>query len=106
MDAANVLLSYQNSDGGWPTYELQRSFALVELLNPAETFGGIMVDYSYVECSSACITALSQFKARFPNHRSAEITRALTRGSAWVHKIQRPDGSWCAFSFPASYDGS
>lgn len=28
-NAADMLLSYQNSDGGWPTYELQRSFAQV-----------------------------------------------------------------------------
>ena len=28
-DAADMLLSYQNSNGGWPTYELQRSFAQV-----------------------------------------------------------------------------
>ena len=93
-DAANVLLSYQNADGGWLTYELQRSFALVELLNPAETFGGIMVDYSYVECSSACMTALSAFSARFPGHREGEIRRALAAGLAFVLRIQRPDGSW------------
>lgn len=28
-NAADMLLSYQNSNGGWPTYELQRSFAQV-----------------------------------------------------------------------------
>jgi hypothetical protein len=27
------------------------------MLNPSEVFGDIMIDYSYVECSSACITA-------------------------------------------------
>jgi hypothetical protein len=30
-NAADMLLSYQNSNGGWPTYELQRSFAQVRL---------------------------------------------------------------------------
>lgn len=95
-DAVNVILSYQNSDGGWPTYELQRSFAAVELLNPAETFGDIMVDYSYVECASACMTAMHKFRARFPGHRAKEITTAMDRGAVWVLKAQRPDGSWCA----------
>jgi cycloartenol synthase len=32
------------------------------MLNPSETFGDIMVDYSYVECTSACITALTSFR--------------------------------------------
>ena len=36
----------------------------VEIFNPAETFGDIMIDYSYVECSTACITALSKFAKR------------------------------------------
>ena len=62
--AADVILSYQNRNGGWPTYELMRSGAALEWINPAETFGGIMVDYSYVECSSACMTALTAFRRR------------------------------------------
>jgi squalene cyclase len=94
-DAVNVILSYQNSDGGWPTYELKRSFSFVELLNPAETFGDIMVDYSYVECSSACMTALSAFQKQYPKHRAKEISAAIARGKQYIQSIQRPDGSWC-----------
>jgi len=41
-DAVNVMLSYQNSDGGWPTYENQRSYGFLELLNPAECFGSYL----------------------------------------------------------------
>lgn len=36
------------------------------MLNPAETFGDIIVDYSYVECSSACITGLAAFHSDYP----------------------------------------
>lgn len=92
--AVNVILSYQNANGGWPTYELQRSFAAVEILNPAETFGDIMVDYSYVECSSACMTAMCAFRKRVPGHRSGEISTALRRGRRFIESIQRSDGSW------------
>eukprot|EP00892_Ulva_mutabilis_P003932 jgi/Ulvmu1/1910/UM012_0069.1 len=94
FDAVNVIFSYQNANGGWPTYELQRSFAAIEVLNPAETFGDIMVDYSYVECSSACMTALCAFRKRFPDHRAGEVTAALRRGRAFIESIQRADGSW------------
>jgi squalene cyclase len=39
FDAVNVILSLQNSDGGWATYELQRGPAFLEYINPAEVFG-------------------------------------------------------------------
>jgi len=90
----NVILSYQNSDGGWATYENTRSFGALEALNPSETFGDIIVDYSYVECSSACMTALCHFRRFFPGHRREEISKALVRGREFIVKDQRPDGSW------------
>lgn len=38
-DAVDVLLSMQNSSGGFASYETIRGPQLVELLNPAEVFG-------------------------------------------------------------------
>ncbi|KAI3426296.1 hypothetical protein D9Q98_008669 [Chlorella vulgaris] len=93
-DCVTVVLSYQNGDGGWGTYENKRSFEMLEVINPSETFGEIVVDYNHVECSSACITALVAFKAAHPTHRAAEIERTLKRGVKYLKSIQRPDGSW------------
>ncbi|GBG00568.1 cycloartenol synthase [Raphidocelis subcapitata] len=93
-DAVTVILSYQNRDGGMATYENTRSFHSLEIINPAETFGDIIVDYSYVECTSACITALLAFSRQHPQHRPADIARALARAEAFIRRIQRPDGSW------------
>lgn len=93
-DCVNVILSFQNKDNGWATYENTRSYAALEIINPAETFGDIMIDYSYVECSSACITALSAFRKRYPNHRAAEINSAIERGLSFLEGQQRKDGSW------------
>lgn len=45
----------------------------MELLNPAEVFGDIMVDYTYVECTSAVMQALKHFADQFPSHRAEEI---------------------------------
>src|SRR3990167_2577208 len=73
FDATNVILSLQNRSGGWATYEQQRTTGLIELLNPSETFHGIMVDYPYIECSSACVQALLKFAHYYPSHRSSEI---------------------------------
>ena len=60
----------------------------------AQVFGDIMIDYSYVECSSASMTALAAFNRHFPTHRSGEVTAALARGERFIRGIQRPDGSW------------
>lgn len=57
----------------------------MQYLNPSETFGDIMVDYSYVECTSACITALCAFRSKYPGHRSAEISKSLKKGEkSWL----------------------
>lgn len=66
----------------------------MQILNPAETFGDIIVDYSYVECTSACITALCAFRNQHPDHRPREISSALSKAERFIRKIQRPDGSW------------
>ncbi|CAG9466832.1 unnamed protein product [Pedinophyceae sp. YPF-701] len=90
----DVILSYQNQGKGWASYENTRSFEFLELLNPAETFGDIIVDYSYVECSSACMTALSMLAARFPDYRPRDVKSALKQGRDFICREQREDGSW------------
>jgi len=94
FDCVTVLLSYQNRDGGWATYENTRSFPILEMINPSETFGDIVIDYCYVETSSACITALTAFSKAHPGHREREIKRSIVRGIKYIKDIQRPDGSW------------
>ena len=79
---------------GWATYENNRGFGWYEELNPSEVFGDIMIDYSYVECSMASLTALAEFHEKFPNHRTKEILFAIRRGGEFMKSIQREDGSW------------
>jgi cycloartenol synthase len=95
-DCVNIILSYQNvGTGGWATYENTRSFPWVEIINPAETFGDIMIDYSYVECSSASLQALARFRVRYPDSRHKHnIEKSLTAGRNFLLSIQRADGSW------------
>ena len=92
--AVNCLLSFQNDDGGWATYENHRAGGWMEWLNPAEVFSGIMVDYSYVECTSASMQALVSFAQRYPGVRGVEIAEAVGRGVEFLKSIQRDDGSW------------
>uniref|UniRef100_A0AAQ6AL23 Terpene cyclase/mutase family member n=1 Tax=Amphiprion ocellaris TaxID=80972 RepID=A0AAQ6AL23_AMPOC len=71
--AVSVLLSMRNTDGGFATYETKRGGKLLELLNPSEVFGDIMIDYTYVECTSAVMQALRHFQKAYPDHRPEEI---------------------------------
>ncbi|XP_022723277.1 cycloartenol synthase-like isoform X2 [Durio zibethinus] len=93
-DAVNVVLSLQNVDGGFATYELTRSYPWLELINPAESFGDIVIDYPYVECTSAAIQALASFKKLYPEHRTVEIENCICRGVEFIEKTQAADGSW------------
>eukprot|EP00262_Sarcandra_glabra_P020791 TRINITY_DN8448_c0_g2_i1.p1 TRINITY_DN8448_c0_g2~~TRINITY_DN8448_c0_g2_i1.p1 ORF type:complete len:765 (-),score=88.17 TRINITY_DN8448_c0_g2_i1:211-2505(-) len=93
-DAVNVILSLQNSNGGFATYELTRSYAWLELINPAETFGDIMIDYQYVECTSAAIQGLKTFKKLYPEHRKREVETCIAKAITFIERIQQPDGSW------------
>ena len=93
FDCVNVILSYQNTaehwgTGGWATYENTRGPATLELLNPSECFGDIVIDYSYCELTCACITALSHFHRRHPGHRTAEISSAIKLGAPWTRDTQ------------------
>lgn len=94
FDAVNVLLSFQNGDGGWATYELNRGWDWFEWFNPAEVFGDIMIDYTYVECTSACVCALAAFGQAFPQHRRGEVRRAIQAGGDFIRNYQRPDGGF------------
>lgn len=103
-DAVNVILTLQNEDGGWATYENNRGFGWYELLNPSEVFGDIMIDYSYVECSMASLTGLVKFREAYPLHRANEIKHAIELGRSFMKDIQRKDGSWygswaCCFCY-------
>ncbi|GAA5981225.1 hypothetical protein JCM11641_005617 [Rhodosporidiobolus odoratus] len=92
--AVDVILSLQNSSGGWASYEVIRGNPLLELLNPAEVFANIMIEYPYVECTTACVTSLSLFLRKHPDYRTHEVQRACATGIQWIKGKQREDGSW------------
>jgi squalene/oxidosqualene cyclase-like protein len=96
LDAAvEQMLSLQNRDGGWATYELTRGPAWLEQLNASDCFRDIMIDYSYVECTSACMQALHAYRERFgEGPYTRRIDQAIHRGRHFLENAQRVDGSW------------
>lgn len=93
-DAVEVLLAFHNPDGGWATYEEMRGGPWYEYLNPAEVFGDIMIDYSYTELTSACVTGLVAFQRHFPEYKPAAVAGMVAKGTQYVREQQREDGSW------------
>ena len=93
-DSVDTLLTMQNADGGFASYELIRAGPWLESLNAAEVFGKIMVEYSYPECTTATITGLALFRKYYPNYRTEEIEATIQCAVKFVKEQQRPDGSW------------
>lgn len=94
IPSIDLLLSLQNSGGGWASYENIRGPSWLEKLNPSHIFGNIMIEYNYVECSSAVIQGLRQFTSAFPAHRKNEIEMSIKKGLQYIKSVQRNDGSW------------
>ncbi|KAI0924004.1 hypothetical protein AcW1_006791 [Taiwanofungus camphoratus] len=93
-DSVDLLLGMQNHDGGFASYELIRGPWWLEMLNPAEVFGKIMIEHSYPECTTSVITALSIFQKHYPQYRPADIRRVVERAVHFLHKSQMPEGGW------------
>ncbi|KAI9866981.1 MAG: hypothetical protein M1813_000379 [Trichoglossum hirsutum] len=93
-DCVDSLLLMQNADGGFASYEISRGPSVLELLNPAEVFDRVMVEYSYPECSAAVLKSLCRFHQHFPWYRAADIQTAVSRARDFILLSQRPDGSW------------
>src|SRR5260370_32279335 len=95
--AARFILSRQNRDGGFGTYERRRGGRLVERLNPSEMFGQCMTELSYLECTASAIRALQQFLRAGLAENPAPVQRAIGRAVKLVLSRQRGDGSWLGF---------
>ncbi|KAI7995522.1 Cycloartenol synthase 2 [Camellia lanceoleosa] len=93
-NAVNLILSLQNNNGGFASYERTRSYTWLEMINPAETFGDIIIDYQYVECTSAAIQGLRSFMNSYPGYRRKEVEACIVKAINFIESIQLPDGSW------------
>ncbi|KAL3732653.1 hypothetical protein ACJRO7_029321 [Eucalyptus globulus] len=94
FDAVNLILTNQNQNGGFASYEPTRSYAWLETINPSETFGDIVIDYQYVECTSAVIQCLKVFAKLYRSHRRKEIEDSILKATEFIESIQLPDGCW------------
>ncbi|KAK7466088.1 Lanosterol synthase (Oxidosqualene--lanosterol cyclase) [Stygiomarasmius scandens] len=92
--AVDTMLSLQNPNGGFASYELIRAPHWLEKLNPAEVFGDIMTDYCYPECTTSVITSLSIFRKHVSHYRSKDIETTIRKAIGYLHSAQKPTGGW------------
>jgi 2,3-oxidosqualene cyclase len=95
--AVYFIMSRQNADGGFGTYERRRAGKLLEMVNPSEMFGQCMTELSYVECTSSSLAALSHYHKRYPSHTIAGLGYAIERALAFLRTQQLKDGSFQSF---------
>ncbi len=94
LDSLRIILSMQNEDGGFSSYESARTGSWIEILNPASIFGDIMTDVSYVECTSSCLQFLIELSVHKPDLMPLEVKNAIHSGIQYLLVQQRKDGSW------------
>jgi squalene/oxidosqualene cyclase-like protein len=105
LEATRFLLSRQNDDGGFGTYERRRGGPLLEALNPSEMFGSCMTERSYIECTASAVSALSRVLGASGEDSNplvrglfrSEIVAARDHGVRFLRGAQRPDGAFSGF---------
>ncbi|WP_228719997.1 2,3-oxidosqualene cyclase [Methylococcus geothermalis] len=91
------ILSRQNADGGFGTYERRRGGRLLELVNPSEMFGQCMTELSYLECTGSSLGALAHYSRHYPDFPGGRIATAIRKAERFLRSRQRDDGSFPGF---------
>lgn len=99
--AVRFILSRQNQDGGFGTYEPRRGPSLLETINPSEMYGSCMTERSYLECTASSLRGLGQVRSRYGAQLSPALRHAVDSGIEHALKrlsgAQRSDGSFPGF---------
>ncbi|KAG5043197.1 hypothetical protein AAZV13_03G090000 [Glycine max] len=93
-DSVNILLSLQSRKGGLAAWEPSGTQEWLEILNPTEFLGNIVVEHDYAECTGSAIQALVLFKKLYPRHREKEIKNSIANAVQFLEDTQTANGSW------------
>ena len=96
VEAIHFMLSRQNADGGFGSYERKAVPNWLEHANLTELFGRCMTELSYVECTASCVEALAGIRRYLALELAVahRLEKALAEGIAFLRKTQQKDGSY------------
>ncbi|XP_028072834.1 cycloartenol synthase 2-like isoform X7 [Camellia sinensis] len=94
-NAVNFILSLQNNNGGFASYERTRSYTWLEMINPAETFGDIIIDYQYGSWG-VCYTYGTWFgiKGLVSGGRTFQNSYSIRKACDFLLSKQVDSGGW------------
>ncbi|CAA7054273.1 unnamed protein product [Microthlaspi erraticum] len=90
-DAVNMLLYLQSDNGGIAIWEAASGKKWLEMI---EFMEDTIIEQEYLECTGSAIVVLARFVKQFPEHRTKEVHRFITKGVRYIEDMQMPDGSW------------
>ncbi|XP_065877297.1 beta-amyrin synthase-like [Euphorbia lathyris] len=93
-DAVDFILTLQSKTGGISAWEPPSSHLWLEMFNPTESFGRVMVEYDYVECTASMIVSFVLFKKLHPRYRKKDVEIALVKATQYLENTQNSNGSW------------
>ena len=94
FEAVMFILSRQNADGGFGTYERARGPRLLERLNTTELYADCMTDFSHPEPTASCVSALAWFRRDYSVFEARRLEAAIAAGVRHLRSCQRADGSY------------
>ncbi|XP_062230086.1 achilleol B synthase-like [Phragmites australis] len=94
FDAVDFILSSRNKDGSFSSFERQRTYSWLEILNPLESFRNLVSDYPTVEVTSSVMHALIVFGEHYPWYHREQMTEYVNKAALYIENNQKKDGSW------------
>lgn len=94
--AIGFLLTRQNADGGFGSYERSHGGHWIKNVNPTEIYGNCMTELSYIECTASVLRALYIVAQDYPELGSESVRHAVNRSIQFLCEQQRSDGTWLA----------
>ncbi|WZZ61394.1 hypothetical protein YC2023_061501 [Brassica napus] len=93
-DAVNLILHFQNKNGGVPAWEPAPGKTWLEWFSPVEFMRDAVVENEFVECTGSALVAIARFMKQFPEYKREQVKNFIKNGVKYLENLQMSDGSW------------
>ncbi|CAN6891627.1 unnamed protein product [Brassica oleracea] len=93
-DAVNLILHFQNKNGGVTAWEPAPGKTWLEWFSPVEFMKDAVVEHEFVECTGSALVAIARFMKQFPEYKRKQVKDFIKHGVKYLENLQMSDGSW------------